>query len=368
MTGGMKSLALVIATLVAAPRLAVAEDPAVARHAALLAAMSTRACVPPAKVVVDKRGGVSNQYALVLGVEDATLVACAVRRPAEPGASATPFACWTVDANSGALASRPVTMLAGRAHRVASGCAEGYCRPNEKPAPPTDDLRELLAVSVDGTRVARLSGATLQLYDRASKALRLEVPLLDDEGEGTGLGVSDIIVAGDTVFVAAYAAGPDAHVWMWNATTGTSVGPVGVRSGDDVDHVNISSGGYALTDATHLVATDGGYTEATVDAMTGKVTRRLLPRPAACSAEDWSAQQIFDIVGPDAGDAPRARCTRAVRAAQRSFWKAKVPTGMLAVGGKRYAVRHANARAELLILDAGATTPRSRSLRVCKVK
>jgi len=367
MQGGMKPLALVIATLVVTPRLAIAQEPAVARHAALLAAMAKQACVPPAKVVVNKREGVTNEYALFLGVEDATLVACATRRPGETGASAAPFACWTVDGTTGALTARPATMLAGRAYRVASGCAEGYCRPNETPAPPTEDLRELLAFSVDGTRVARLGSATIQLFDRATKAPRREVPLLDDNGEGTGLGVADIILAGDTVFVAAYAAGPDGHVWMWNATTGTSLGPVGVRSRDEVDHVNITSGGFALADATHVVATDGGYTEATVDAVTGKVARRTLPRPAACSVDDWTAQQDLDIIGPASGGAPRAKCTRAVRAAQRSFWKAKAPTGMIAVGGTRYAMRHTNGRADLLVLAAGATKPRWRSLRVCKV-
>ncbi len=154
---------------------------------------------------------------------------------------------------------------------------------------------------------------------------------------------------------------------MWSATTGASRGPVGVRSGEDVDPVNITSGGYALADATHLVVNDGGFSEAAVDAMTGTVTMRSLPRPAACSREAWAAQQNVDIIGPAGGDPPRGRCTRAVRAAQKAFWKSKAPTGVVAVGGKRYAVRHTSTRAELLVLAAGATRPRSRSLPVCKL-
>ena len=57
-----------------------------------------------------------------------------------------------------------------------------------------------------------------------------------------------------------------------------------------------------------------------------------------------------------------------MRAAQKKFWpKAPATRGFLTVGGTGYKLKHGT-KAELLVLDANATKPRTVQLPVCKVK
>jgi hypothetical protein len=361
----MKRLAFAITALSVAPTVVIADDdPGAGKHAAVLAAMAKKACVPPAKVVVSKKDDVVNYYAAYLASENNALVACVSRtQTLEIAGAGKPFQCWTIDPTTNALAARSAAFVPGRSYRIPSGCAEGYCKPKEKPNP--DASEEIVAFSADGTKVARV-GETIQIYDAKTKAFQREFPMLDEKtGEGNGLGLGDVVYVGDTLIVVGYAAGPDGGAWIWNAAKGKYLGPVGSRNGESGGYVNIYGGGYELADATHFVAHDGGYEEATVDMTTGAVSMRTMPKPDACTHEDLMAQQSLDIVGD--GDKVKPKCTKAVRAAQKKFWTKAPLRGFLGVGGKGYKLKH-GAKAELLVLDANAAKPKTVQLPVCKLK
>lgn len=93
--------------------------------------------------------------------------------------------------------------------------------------------------------------------------------------------------------------------------------------------MNLYGGSYELAGATHFVASDGGYEEATVDLTTGAISMRTLPKPAACSDDDLAAQQSTDIIGD--GEKVKAKCTKSVRAAQKKFWPKSPARGFLTV-------------------------------------
>ncbi len=364
----MKRLVGVIG-LVLAPSFAVADDdPGAGKHAAVLAAMAKTACVPPAQVVVSKKDDIVNLYSVALSVENNTLVACASRADNLQIASAKkPFQCWTIDPVTNALAARPAAFMPGRSYHVGSACAEGYCKPKEKPNP---DATDVLGFSADGTKAARVVDTKIQIFDAKTKAFQRELLLLDENtGNGNGFGATEIIFVGDTLVVTGYAAGPDGGAWIWNAKTGKLLGPVGASTGDE-PYVNIYGGGYELADATHFVAHDGGYEEATVDMTTGSVSMRMLPKPAACTDEDLMMQRSNDILDDGSGGGTvKAKCTKAIRAAQKKFWPKTPPVrGFVAsVGGKSYKLKH-GAKTELLVLDANAANPMTVQLPVCKVK
>lgn len=362
----MKSVPVTILSLVLAlaPRLAAGDDdPGAGKHAQLVAAMTKAACVPPASVVVSKKDSVTNGYSVFLGVENNALVACASRSQSD--VMDKPFQCWTIDPTTNALAARPASLLPGHTYGVASACGEGFCKPKEKPAT-TSDIPEILTVSADGSKVARFSAETIQIFDAKTKAFQREFPMMDKAGKGNPFGVHDAFYVGDMLVIVGLAAGPDGGAFLYNASKGTFVGPVGKGAGADVGYVSVYGGGYELVDATHFVAHDGGYEEATVDLTTGAISTRSMPTPAGCTAEDVEKQRSFDNVGD--GEKPKAKCTKALRAAMKKFWgKPPATQGMISVGGTGYKLVH-GAKAELLVLPAGAKKPKSVPLPVCKVK
>jgi hypothetical protein len=351
----MIKLALVIAVSLV-PRAVQAQDPADAKHATMVAAIAKLACVPPPKIVVDKKQQIENVYKLTLHADGTKPVICAAR---DGLANDAPFACFTVDPATGALASRPTQLFPGSAYLVPSGCAHGFCRPKETVKP--DASSEVLGFSNDGTRVAR-TGDKLEIYDAKSKTLQRTIEL-----EG-GLQPTDLIFHGDLVFVAAMAAGPDGGVWMYSAGKGKLLGAVGPPpTADGASYVNISNGSYRIVDGKTLVVSDGGYEEATVDLATTKITMRSLPKPAACTDEAWQAVQSFDQIGEVDGKPP-AKCLKAVRAEQKKFWKAapaKPNADFTLVGDASYKLRHDKAPT-LQVLDANAKKPRTVKLAVCK--
>ncbi|GEM_PF-6303589 len=350
--------------LVLSPSFATAEDDLdAATHAAVVAAMTKRACVPPGKVASSTEEGVITYYSAFVAAAGTELVACVSRtQPIETVGAAKPFQCWTVDPTTKALRTRPAAFVAGRAFRIPSACAEGFCKPQEKPT--VGAGTEVFALSPDGAKAARIVRGMIQIFDGKTKAFLREFPVLDENGEGTGLGSFDVILVGDTLIVAAFAAGPDGGAWMWNASTGKYLGAVG-RPGEGDGHVNLSAGSYGLVDATHFVAFDGGYEEAIVDMLTAKISTRVMPKPAACSDEDWFGQQIIDIIG--FGEPVKAKCTKAVRTAQKKFWRTAPSPGFVNVGGRGYKLKHGT-KAELLVLEPKATRPKTVQLPICKLK
>lgn len=356
-----------IGLLALLPSLASAEDLFGERHAKLVATMSKKACVPPARLGTMKNDETANRYSLFVGGDGSNVVACAARA-GDFGIGDKPFQCWTVDPKTGALATREVMFVPGHAYGVSSGCAEGYCKPGEKP-PTTTDHREVLAFSLDGSKVARTSGPDILIFDTKTKKFERQFPMLDDQGNGNGLGTGDIIYVGDMLVVVGYAAGPDGGAFLWNASKGTFLGPIGKPANpgsDSVPYVNLYNGTYELVDATHLVVRDAGYEEATVDLTTGAISARSLPTPKGCTAAEVAEQQNIDIVGE--GDKPSARCRKALAAAQKKFWPAPpISRGMITIGATGYKLVH-GVKAELLVLPAGAKKPRSVTLPVCKVR
>ena len=357
-----------IGLLALLPSLAAAEDLFGERHAKLVATMSKKACVPPARLGTMKNDESANRYSLFVGGDSSGVIACAARAGFF-GIGDKPFQCWTVDPKTGALATRDVMFIPGHAYGVPSGCAEGYCKPGEKP-PATTDHREVLAFSLDGSKVARTSGSDILIFDTKTKKFERQFPMMDDQGNGNGLGTGDIIYVGDMLVVVGYAAGPDGGAWLWNASKGTFVGPIGRPvdpASDTVPYINLYNGSYELMDATHLVFRDAGYEEATVDVTTGAISTRSLPIPKGCTGAEVGAQQNIDIVG-EADIKPSARCRKALAAARKKFWPAPpVTRGMMDVRGTGYKLVH-GAKAELLVLPAGAKKPRRVKLPVCKVR
>jgi hypothetical protein len=363
----MKQVGLVIAaSLVPVVAHADDPDPSEVKHATVVAAVGKQPCLPPAKIVVDKKQKIDITYGVALRADGTSAVVCAAQGGSY-GADQSPFACFTVDPASGALASRPTKLFPGDSYRVPSACGLGYCRPKETTKP--SEHGDLLALSNDGARVVRLDrsleAAKLEVFDAKSKALQRSIPL-----EG-GLEPADVIVHGDYIFVAAYAAGPDGGLWMYSASKGKSLGTVGTVTGDDDGgYVNISGGSYEIVD-DKLIANDGGYEEATVDLATGKITTRSLPKPAACTDDAWMNVQSFDQIG-DVGDGkPPAKCMKAIRAAQKTFWKKPAPkldAGFTTIGDKRMKLDYSAKGAAVQVLDANAKKPRTVKLAVCKVK
>lgn len=361
---------IAMVTFILAPQLVRADDdPGAAKHGAMLAAMSKKPCVPPAQVHVAK--DTNNEYRLSLGVEASALVVCASRTTF--GAPQDPFACWSVDPKTGALATRKPTLLAGTAYRVASACALGYCRPKQKPPAKAEDApQDLLAISTDGSKVAiatgmnpdASSGMSLAIFDAKTKTFQREISLHDDKtGEGMGYEPADLVFVGDLVFVAGYAAGPAGDVWMFSASKGKPVGGVGPKD----NAVNIYGGGYGLVDATHFRVSDGGYNEAIVDTTTAAVTMKSLPKPAACSQDDWERSMERDTLD-DSSIKVAKKCSKALASAKAAFWKtSSAPSGFIRFDGKGFKLRHKKT-AELLVLEANATKPKALTFPVCNVK
>lgn len=365
----MNRVSLALVALAASPSLAAAEDITGELHAKLVAAMTKKACVPPAEVVLSRRDGAAIRYELRIAAEGTSLVACAAHA-GDFEVSDKPFQCWTIDPKTTALAARPVTFLPGNAYGVPSGCAEGYCKPKEKPPTTPPDSRETLAFSLDGSKVARVAlGGDIQIFDAKTKAFLREFPMLDKDGNGNGLGTGDVIFVGDMLIVVGYAAGPDGGAWLWNASKGTFLGPIGraaPQGTEEVGYINLYNGSYELADATHWIARDAGYQEATVDLTTGAISSRAMPTPAGCTPADVAEQRNFDIIGES--EKVSAKCKKAIAAAKKKFLPPPPATrGMITVDGTGYKLVH-SAKAELLVLRAGAKKPKKVQLPVCSLK
>ena len=359
----ISTIAIVSLTLASQP--ARADDPGAAKHAAMLAATTKKPCVPPSQVRVDK--DTTNEYRLSLGIESGALALCASR--VIMGGPGEPFACWTVDPKTAALATRAPTLLVGTAYQVGSACRLGYCRPKEKPpanaASVDDEPQDLLAISADGSKVAiaRFRSSELTIFDAKTKAFQRQFSLHDDKtGEGMGFDASDLVFVGDLVFAVGFAAGPDGGVWMFSASKGKLVGAVGPKDG----YLSIYGGGYELADASHFVASDGGYNEATVDTATAAVTMKSLPRPAACTEDGWGRAMERDMNNDASVKVPQ-KCSKAIASAQAVFWPKTPASGFKRFDGKGFKLRY-DKKAELLVLAADAKKPKALTLAVCNVK
>lgn len=362
----MKSelVALVCAVFAVIPSIASADDdPGAAKHALVVAAMAKSPCIPPPSIRLSKQLG-SSSYPAFIAADSGALVACVARDNNAINLTEKPFQCWTVDAATGALAARPVTFLPGRTYRVASGCAEGYCKPKEKPV--KTEMTEVLAFSADGSKVARMNEETILVFDAKTKAFQREIPMLDKDGGGNGFGPHDAVYVGDMLVVVGLAAGPDGGAWLYNTAKGALVGPVGKGKAADVGYVNLFGGGYDLDDATHFVAADG-YQEATVDLTAGTIAVRELPRPAACTEDDIQKQKQYEAT--EDGPKPGGKCSKALRAAQKKFFPAPPATrGMITVAGTGYKLVQLATKNQLLVFAAGAKKPKTVALATCKVK
>jgi hypothetical protein len=190
-----------------------------------------------------------------------------------------PVACWKIDLGSGGLTYREPAPLPGIGFmaRIEERCVRGFCLPKDDDVPA--DKVAHLSYSLDGSKVAMLTGEQIALFDSTTR---------EREGGFTIKGIGKVAALhslGDTLFVEAGDA-KKRGVYMFK-TDGTRLGAIDGPDGA----LDVINGSFSLLDQSRVAIAEQGFTALTVlDIETGKKTRiaRALPK-SPCSADETAA-------------------------------------------------------------------------------
>jgi hypothetical protein len=194
-----------------------------------------------------------------------------------------PVGCWNIDVKTGGLTYQAAAPLPGRGLAVMfdDRCARGYCLPKDAKVP-TDPVA-LMAWSLDGSKVAVLSGDNVHIFDASSKAHESSFSIRGDKGvtnEPTAIHWN-----GDALFVEA-GDGTTSPVWVFKPD-GTAVGPIEALGTKDRALLSTRNGSFVLLDKTRVAISEQGFSALTVyEIDTGKRSKLVRKIPAGPCRKD----------------------------------------------------------------------------------
>jgi hypothetical protein len=179
-------------------------------------------------------------------------------------------ACWKVNLDSGSLAYQSPTPLLGHDvdAKLHDGCARDFCVAKGDKLP--DDGIAHLAWSLDGSKVAMLTGDDVHVFDASTKQQASQFSIRGDKGPAGP--ASALSFVSDYVVVEAGTA-PATGAWVFKLD-GTAVGPISEIGAKDATPISTTKGSLLLLDATKVAVAEQGFSTVTVyELATGKRTK-----------------------------------------------------------------------------------------------